>query len=95
MTYNRPAGAQGQQGFHGAPPSTFLRAGANGAHGSVQIKVKSSNGMESIYPDKYHITVVSFELVDENGDGINEPGEHIIVRNICVQNLGRYRSSLV
>lgn len=59
-----------------------------GTQGSVQIKVKSSNGMESIYPGKYHIRVVSYELVDENGDSIMEPGEHIVIRNICVQNLG-------
>lgn len=44
--------------------------------------------MESVYPGKYHLSVVSFEVVDENGDMIMEPGEHIIVRNICVQNSG-------
>ncbi|CUS12727.1 unnamed protein product [Tuber aestivum] len=32
--------------------------------------------------------LTGFEVVDENGDGINEPGEHILVRSIYVQNTG-------
>jgi hypothetical protein len=31
---------------------------------------------------------VGFEVVDENGDGVNEPGEHLLVRKIYVQNTG-------
>lgn len=87
-THTRPPGNRGHQGFHGSPSITPLSAGAIGAQGSVQIKVKSSNGMESVYPGKYDLSVVSFEVVDENGDMIMEPGEHVIVRNICVQNSG-------
>lgn len=87
-THNRPPGNRGHQGFYGSPQATALSAGAAGAPGSVQIKVKSLNGMESVYPGKYHVTVVSFEVVDENGDMVMEPGEHIIVRNICVMNSG-------
>lgn len=87
-THARPPGNHGHQGFYGSPPITALSAGTVGAQGSVQIKVKSSNGMDSVYPGKYHLSVVSFEVVDENGDMIMEPGEHIIVRNICVQNSG-------
>lgn len=87
-THTRPPGNHGHQGFYGSPPIAALSAGTAGALGSVQIKVVSSNGMQSVYPGKYHLTVVSFEVVDENGDMIMEPGEHIIVRNICVQNSG-------
>jgi hypothetical protein len=93
-THSRPPGSQGQQGFGGFPPAAYLGAGAEGPQGSVQIKVKSSNGMDSVYPGKYHIKVVSFEVVDENGDAIMEPGEHIMVRNICVQNLGMAHKSV-
>lgn len=89
-THTRPPGNRGHQGFYGSPPVAPLCSGAPGAPGAVQIKVKSSNGMESVYPGKYHLTVTSFEVVDENGDMIMEPGEHIIVRNICVQNSGIY-----
>jgi hypothetical protein len=31
---------------------------------------------------------VSFDVVDENDDGIFEPGEHLLVKNIRVQNTG-------
>jgi hypothetical protein len=39
--------------------------------------------------------VKDFDVIDENNDGINEPGEHLIVRNIVVRNAGgklAYRS---
>ena len=32
--------------------------------------------------------MVKFDVIDENEDGINEPGEHIIVHNIRVRNAG-------
>jgi hypothetical protein len=35
------------------------------------------------------MVVDSFEVVDENNDGINEPGEHLIVKNIIVRNDGK------
>ena len=36
----------------------------------------------------YILEVVHFDVVDENHDGINEPGEHILVHNIRVRNRG-------
>ncbi|KAH8656136.1 hypothetical protein BGZ60DRAFT_417858 [Tricladium varicosporioides] len=59
-----------------------------GAQGSSQVTVKRNDGTEATYPTRYELKVVSFEVVDENDDGINEPGEHLIVRNIRVQNTG-------
>ena len=38
------------------------------------------------------LKVVSFDVEDENQDGINEPGEHIIVKNLIVENVGMYES---
>ena len=32
--------------------------------------------------------VVGFDIIDENEDGINEPGEHLLVHNIRVRNSG-------
>jgi hypothetical protein len=43
---------------------------------------------EATYPSPYNLQVVKFDIIDENEDGINEPGEHIIVHNICVRNTG-------
>jgi hypothetical protein len=43
---------------------------------------------QATYPDRYRIQVIGFDVVDENEDNINEPGEHLLVRNIRVQNFG-------
>lgn len=46
------------------------------------------DGTTRSYPDRYRLVVDGFEVVDENNDGINEPGEHLIVENIIVRNHG-------
>lgn len=43
---------------------------------------------EATYPSPYALQVINFDIIDENEDGINEPGEHIIVHNIRVRNVG-------
>jgi hypothetical protein len=43
---------------------------------------------EATYPGRYDLEVVSFDVIDENEDGVNEPGEHLLVRNIKVRNKG-------
>ena len=36
----------------------------------------------------YALKVVNFDIIDENEDGINEPGEHLLVHNVRVCNFG-------
>jgi len=43
---------------------------------------------EATYPGVYCLQVTKFDIIDENEDGINEPGEHIHVHNIKVRNVG-------
>lgn len=57
-------------------------------HGSVQIKVIRGDLSEATYPAAYILEIVHFDVVDENYDGVNEPGEHIFVHNIRVRNRG-------
>jgi hypothetical protein len=52
-----------------------------------------NDGTEATYPTRYDLKVVSFDIVDENEDGIFEPGEHLLVKNIRVQNTGKTLSS--
>lgn len=53
------------------------------------IFIKSETGNVREYTnDRIELRVVSFEVVDENGDGIFEPGGFIRVENIKVKNLG-------
>jgi hypothetical protein len=43
---------------------------------------------EATYPSPYSLQIARFDIIDENEDGINEPGEHLIVHNIRVRNVG-------
>ncbi|KAH0564731.1 hypothetical protein GP486_001878 [Trichoglossum hirsutum] len=83
---SRPPGASGPQGRPGNRPPTYLAGGKSGKQGSCQIRVVNRDLTESTYPDRYDIRVVSFDILDENRDGVNEPGEHLLVTNIKVQN---------
>jgi hypothetical protein len=52
------------------------------------IFVKSDNGENRLYTnERVELKVLDFDVVDENGDGIFEPGDLIRVENIKVQNL--------
>jgi len=86
--HTRPPGNKGNQGPPGSRPHSYLSGGAGGVRGAAHIHISNLDGTEAIYPSLYNIVVVGFEVVDENGDGINEPGEHVLVRNIYVQNTG-------
>ncbi|KAH7133667.1 hypothetical protein EDB81DRAFT_949960 [Dactylonectria macrodidyma] len=83
-----PAGSNGSSGRPGIKPSTHLNQGRAGPNGSVQIKVIRGDLTEATYPSVYSLQVVGFDIIDENQDGINEPGEHITVHNIRVKNVG-------
>ncbi|KAK8081072.1 hypothetical protein PG997_008890 [Apiospora hydei] len=81
-------GLPGRPGREGHRPSTYLSAGSRGVDGGVQIKVNRGPNASSTYPGVYKLEVVRFNITDENGDGINEPGEHVIVHDLVVRNVG-------
>ncbi|KAK5651900.1 hypothetical protein OQA88_11559 [Cercophora sp. LCS_1] len=83
-----PGGRNGDNGPAGNPASRYLSAGRSAPHGSVQIKVIRGDLSEATYPAPYTLELVHFDVVDENHDGVNEPGEHIFVHNIRVRNRG-------
>ncbi|KAI9775780.1 MAG: hypothetical protein M1839_000908 [Geoglossum umbratile] len=86
--YSRPGGTNGSNGSPGGRPATYLTGGKAGPQGSIQIKVIRGDLSEATYPSPYTLQVVKFDIIDENEDGINEPGEHLIVHNIRVRNAG-------
>ncbi|KAF2259610.1 hypothetical protein CC78DRAFT_56977 [Lojkania enalia] len=86
--HSRPGGTNGSNGSPGTRPTTFLTGGKSGPNGSVQIKVIRGDLSEATYPGVYRIEVTKFDIIDENEDGINEPGEHLHVHNIRVRNVG-------
>jgi hypothetical protein len=40
------------------------------------------------YATRYQLKVIGFQVMDENEDGINEPGEYVHVTDIQIQNTG-------
>ncbi|KAF2259686.1 hypothetical protein CC78DRAFT_555936 [Lojkania enalia] len=69
-------------------PSEPLYGGRAGRDGISQIRVLRNDLTEGVYPSRYQLVVKDFDVVDENMDGINEPGEYLLVHNIQIQNVG-------
>jgi hypothetical protein len=82
----------GHVGIPGNQPAVYLTGGNSGKNGSTQIRVLRKDNTEATYPGCYKLEVVSFDVLDENEDGVNEPGEHLLVRNIKVINKGNMPS---
>ncbi|TKA83691.1 hypothetical protein B0A55_00261 [Friedmanniomyces simplex] len=54
----------------------------------------SPNKLDAVQECPWKLRLVSFDIEDENGDGIFEPGEHVIVRRIRISNIGGMPSPL-
>ncbi|KAH7081221.1 hypothetical protein BKA63DRAFT_549959 [Paraphoma chrysanthemicola] len=88
-TYHSRAGAPpGPGGLSGMHPHEPLYGGRAGRNGHSQIRVLKNDLTEEVYTSRYQLVVKGFDVVDENMDGINEPGEFLKVQNIRVQNVG-------
>ncbi|KAF2680439.1 hypothetical protein K458DRAFT_91399 [Lentithecium fluviatile CBS 122367] len=46
------------------------------------------DGSTQQYSSPWSLELVDFEVEDENGDGVFEPGEHLFIRRIKVRNVG-------
>ena len=87
--FERVAGLDGRDGRPGTSRTTPLFAGAAGQAGTATIVVRMRDGRALEYTSKYNLELIDFDIEDENGDGIFEPGEYIYVRRIRVRNNGR------
>ncbi|KIW65816.1 hypothetical protein PV04_08038 [Phialophora macrospora] len=91
ITYTEESMVTGKNSFdmeHGPSNEQTQRSRLSGANGSSQVTVMRMDGTSATYASGYVLKVVSFDVCDENQDGINEPGEHLLVSNIKVQNTG-------
>lgn len=91
----RPRGENGPPGERGsfAPPITLL-SGMNGHSGVGHVKALHGDGTEDTYTSRYRLELVSFEIQDENHDGIFEPGECIVIQRIRIKNSGASQLNL-
>ena len=88
-TRSRPRGANGRKGQDGSSPSTTLFSGNAGQDGTASFVVINADGTQSHYRGAFDCLLVGFEVIDENEDGIFEPGECAIIQNIRITNIGK------
>ncbi|KAF1848784.1 uncharacterized protein K460DRAFT_428134 [Cucurbitaria berberidis CBS 394.84] len=86
--FTRDPGLDGKDGKNGTEITTLLSAGQPGESGTVNIAVHGDSGSIQEYDSVWSLELVDFEVEDENGDGVFEPGEHVFIRRIRVRNSG-------
>ncbi|KAI2625607.1 hypothetical protein GGR54DRAFT_653997 [Hypoxylon sp. NC1633] len=86
--FQRVEGLDGENGHSGKACTSVLHNGVDGLRGNVTIVVQKSDGSQQEYSSLYSLELVDFDVEDENGDGIFEPGEHLFIRRITVRNSG-------
>jgi hypothetical protein len=84
----RAPGLDGQGGARGRDINTILTAGKQGHRGSFTIAVRLRDGSTATYSSPWSLKLDGFEVEDENGDGIFEPGEHVFICRIKIRNVG-------
>lgn len=86
-------GKGGHAGRHGDPGARTIvsykapRNGYDGKSGSASIFVQTAEGPR-IYTSAFDFQLNGFDIADENGDGIFEPGECVVIKSIYVSNIG-------
>ena len=87
-TRNKPGASDGKDGPSGRAPATSLKPGQDGLDGSARILVRNYDGSVNTYESKFEYQLLGFDVVDENGDGVFEPRECVIIKNIRIKNSG-------
>lgn len=87
-TRHKPGASDGRKGPSGCTPAALLKPGRDGLDGTAAILVRNDDGSVSTYDSKFEFQLLDFEVVDENDDGIFEPSECAIIKNIRIKNSG-------
>ena len=87
-----PPALGGQDGKPGLSVTTELKHRLVGVPGNATIMVNKGDGTQDRYSSVYRLELIEFDMEDENGDSIFEPGEHVFVRRITVKNTGAFTS---
>jgi len=85
---SKPPALDGPSGQNGLPSFFVPKEGIDGVDGTCRITVRHMDGSHQSYTSRYSLELVSFQVTDENDDGIIEPGEHIYIESVVVRNLG-------
>ena len=66
-----------------------LFAGSVGQSGNATFYVRNHDGSEQRFAAPFQLELLDFDVEDENGDGVFEPGEHVFICRIRVRNTGK------
>ncbi len=86
-SHSSSGGSRGRPGRRGRSPRAHLAAGSNGADGRFSIVVLDG-AQAGTYSSRFELRLASFRHESENRDGIYEPGEKVVVRDLEVKNVG-------
>lgn len=86
--YSNPGGSDGPSGYNGRAGNRSVFVGGQGARGAYTIVVDRLSGEEKKYRTRYDLELVSFAHASENEDGVYEPQETVVVRDVAVRNRG-------
>ncbi|MCB9026539.1 MAG: hypothetical protein H6625_09505 [Bdellovibrionaceae bacterium] len=81
-------GSDGHDGPSGSPGRGNIQRGAKGPSGKYEVLVSYQNGSIERYAKVFSLSLISYDLIDENNNGIFEPGEKVSVSNMIVKNTG-------
>ncbi|MCB0356678.1 MAG: hypothetical protein KDD40_06705, partial [Bdellovibrionales bacterium] len=79
-------GSTGPRGRGGSSGTGNTSSGSKGQDGSFRFIVKSEDGKEITYTRTFELRLRSYQVIDEDGNGIYEPGETVRIYNIVVEN---------
>ena len=94
-TRHKPGASDGNDGATGRTPATSLKPGQDGLDGTAGILVRRDDGSISTYESKFEFELLGFDVVDQNDDGVFEPRECVIIKNIRIKNSGMTPSALI
>jgi hypothetical protein len=87
VQHSRPGGYSGPSGRNGSSGRGGTD-GKNGVPGQYEVLVSEAGGVRAVYKDRYNLIVVSFQPL-RSDDGIIEPGEHLLIQDLTVENNGK------
>ena len=94
-TRHKPGASDGNDGASGHTPATSLKPGQDGLDGTAGIHVRRDDGSISTYESKFEFELLGFDVVDQNDDGVFEPRECVIIKNIRIKNTGMTTLALI
>lgn len=84
-SHSKSGGYNGSSGSMGSRQYESLFSGKNGEQGRCEIIV-NENGVNKTYTNPFDVSIISYDISDENQDSIFEPNETVTVSKIRIKN---------